>query len=694
MANQFGEYNQIDVLYDTAALTYEDVVPGGKQINGIDLILKFVVGQGTSLVSAIEFLFGVSPNAMRYVVKPTTGTFSIGTGSEISRSTTKIATKSSSFNGLVEYQFFKNDQGVYENAPGPGDPFSIFFMYRNTDLAQTHAPASTEFKTIFNWSAETDGLRIGTVLMDPQGSSSGPFTIGVTDKYTSTGASVPARGRVAVGDGDVHAVAVVYNPTKEGDFMKGSVTIPFSTDRSTTISSQIAIPFVTDSDTYSSVELWIDGLYQGELLGPTFSNIKPFFNLGVQGAPTALITPFSGDIGHVAVFTKVLNKDQISSTSAFFKLPQSGGRLAYDDGYDNGVLVRSPRWVPAQYNIKYGRLNVALSQKIDFEFNVFFSTKIIGDRLDLPFYVARPEITYIPVLTKYYSDGVWYPDIFPNLRSEPMVFEFNVQKFISSTDEDDDKTLLMFRTYTSSVFDFILLEFDVYGGSFGGSISDAISLRFDVYKQNSVVVTDFFYPVSHGAYSFQGDYITNETGPQADQLPYVYQGYYVDAGSRKSAIFWEASKIRDRMADSEIIEMYLQTNVYWDRQSGGTLIIGSHDEGGVLTSADVPRKWANINGKSPDRLRRTWNVQYKSDVLIDLIGTGIPMDLIEGTARGIIIGPAPSDNPRFVGFISGTGFDYYQERVDPPVLIATHNISYVETPNYDELQRIILFYEN
>lgn len=126
-----------------------------------------------------------------------------------------------------------------------------------------------------------------------------------------------------------------------------------------------------------------------------------------------------------------------------------------------------------------------------------------------------------------------------------------------------------------------------------------------------------------------------------------YQGYYSSTnGNQYSLIGFPYSTIQADLANATItkVEVYLNNN-HWYNNSGGTAVIGTHNYASEPTTASL----SNVNS---DITRASFTYgQAKWVTVSNSIGTALKGN----TAKGIVLGPGPSNSNAYYGYFAGNG---------------------------------------
>lgn len=126
-----------------------------------------------------------------------------------------------------------------------------------------------------------------------------------------------------------------------------------------------------------------------------------------------------------------------------------------------------------------------------------------------------------------------------------------------------------------------------------------------------------------------------------------YQGYYSSTnGNGYSMIGFSDATIRSDLAGATIqkVELFL-TNKHWYQNSGGTAVIGTHNQ-------------SSLSGSHPSSQLTDDIIRYHYDLgqakWVD-IGTSIGNALRDNTAKGICLGPGPTTSSLYYGYFAGNG---------------------------------------
>lgn len=125
----------------------------------------------------------------------------------------------------------------------------------------------------------------------------------------------------------------------------------------------------------------------------------------------------------------------------------------------------------------------------------------------------------------------------------------------------------------------------------------------------------------------------------------VYQGYYSGTnGNQFSMIGFPYSTIASDLAGSTItkVEVYLD-NSHWYNNSGGTAVIGYHNNASAPSPATYPSSTDNITQSSFTYGQAKWVT------VSNTIGNAFR----DGTAKGILLGKGPSTSHTYYGFFVG-----------------------------------------
>jgi hypothetical protein len=145
---------------------------------------------------------------------------------------------------------------------------------------------------------------------------------------------------------------------------------------------------------------------------------------------------------------------------------------------------------------------------------------------------------------------------------------------------------------------------------------------------------------ANGSASFQSD--GDNRG-----ISECYQGYYSGTnGNQFSMITFPYATIQSDLSGATITktELYLNNNHFFSN-SGGTAIIGTHNQ----TSASGNHSSSQVNDNL-DTESFTYG-QAKWFTVTNTIGNAFK----NNTAKGIALGPAPSNSQSYYGFFAGNG---------------------------------------
>lgn len=133
-------------------------------------------------------------------------------------------------------------------------------------------------------------------------------------------------------------------------------------------------------------------------------------------------------------------------------------------------------------------------------------------------------------------------------------------------------------------------------------------------------------------------------GKRTDQSD-IYQGQNLGSnGNMKSLIYFNLGSIPGG-ADITSCTLSLYAN-HWYNNSGGTAVIGTHNK------TSEPSSWSGT-GVNDDRLRYAWNTKTGKRTIT--LGNTIGQEFLNGTTKGIVLGPAPSTSSTYYGYFEDSG---------------------------------------
>jgi len=125
----------------------------------------------------------------------------------------------------------------------------------------------------------------------------------------------------------------------------------------------------------------------------------------------------------------------------------------------------------------------------------------------------------------------------------------------------------------------------------------------------------------------------------------LYQGY-VDSfnGNQKSLVGFNVTGIPSG-ADIVSATLSLYAN-HWYNNSGGIAVIGTHNK------SSEPGSWSG-SGTNDNRVRYTWNTKTGRRTIN--LGSTIGQEFLNGTTKGIMLGPGPSTSASYYGYFEDAG---------------------------------------
>ena len=173
------------------------------------------------------------------------------------------------------------------------------------------------------------------------------------------------------------------------------------------------------------------------------------------------------------------------------------------------------------------------------------------------------------------------------------------------------------------------------------------AITYDTWNQTggggSPVTTHVKTYSANGSASFQSDG-TNRAGFDSGHM---YQGYYSSTnGNQFSMATFPYSTIQSDLSGGTITktEVYLNNNA-WYYNSGGTAVIGTHNQTSVSGNHASSQVTDNINQSSFSYGQAKWVTVNNS------IGNAFK----NNTAKGIALGPGPSNSKTYYGNFAGNG---------------------------------------
>lgn len=126
----------------------------------------------------------------------------------------------------------------------------------------------------------------------------------------------------------------------------------------------------------------------------------------------------------------------------------------------------------------------------------------------------------------------------------------------------------------------------------------------------------------------------------------IYQGYYDGTnGNQKSLIGFDYSTIASDLSGATVTKCELtMTNLHWYYNSGGTAVIGTHNQ----SVSSAPSSFGSVTS---DRVESSgWP---KGGTRTVDLGTTIGGEFAAGTSKGLVLGPGPSTSKTYYGYFAG-----------------------------------------
>ena len=136
------------------------------------------------------------------------------------------------------------------------------------------------------------------------------------------------------------------------------------------------------------------------------------------------------------------------------------------------------------------------------------------------------------------------------------------------------------------------------------------------------------------------------------------QGYYSSNGNQKALIGFPTAMFADTQgATIEKVELFLYAQ-QWYYNAGGTMVLGTHDQ--ILEPASF------VTGPAPNGVDRQRYPNWPKPGGLWLDVTWFNAGIQNGTIRGVVLGPGPSNDFEFYGRFSGAS------EVNPPTIRVTY----------------------